>query len=140
MLVLDERGFDPSEILLPTAGGRSSDLSAEVARALRETVGANVAVLHVADDATTGRDFLEGWAADHELDEAGLLVETGDVETAIGNAATERTLIIVGATERGLLSRIVGGSLTLSVLDDPDTAVLLAERPHARSIRERLLG
>ncbi|AUV84116.1 amino acid transporter (plasmid) [Salinigranum rubrum] len=140
VLVLDERGFDPTEILLPTAGGHSSDLSAEVARALQETVGANVAVLHVADDSTTGREFLEEWVTDHELDEVELLVETGDIETAIGNAATGRTLVIVGATERGLLSRIVGGSLTLSVLDDLDTAVLLAERPHARSIRERLLG
>jgi hypothetical protein len=39
-----------------------------------------------------------------------------------------------------LLSRIVGGSLTLSVLDDLDTTVLLAERPRARSLRERLFG
>jgi nucleotide-binding universal stress UspA family protein len=139
-LVLDERGFDPTKILLPTAGGHSSDLSAEVARALQETVGANVAVLHVADDSTTGREFLEEWATDHELDEVELLVETGDIESAISNAATGRTLVIVGATERGLLSRIVGGSLTLSVLDDLDTAVLLAERPHTRSLRERLLG
>ena len=140
VLVLDERGFDPSEVLLPTAGGHSSDLSAEVARALRETAGARVSVLHVADDPTAGREFVEGWAADHGLDGVELLVETGDVETAIGNAATGRTLVVVGATERGLLSRIVGGSLTLSVLDDLDTTVLLAERPRSRSLRERLFG
>jgi nucleotide-binding universal stress UspA family protein len=140
VLVLDERGFDPSEILVPTAGGHSSDLSAEVARALQGTVGANVSVLHVADDRTAGQEFLDGWIADHDLDGVEPLVETGDVETAIGEAATDRTLVIVGATERGLLSRIVGGSLTLSVLDDLDTAVLLAERPHPRSIRERLFG
>lgn len=88
---------------------------------------------------TTGREFLEKWVADHDLEWAERLVETGDVETAIENAATGRTLVIVGATERGLLSRIVGGSLTLSVLDDLDTAVLLAEHPHTRSLRERLL-
>jgi nucleotide-binding universal stress UspA family protein len=140
VLVLDERGFDPSEILLPTAGGYSSNLSAEVARALRETVGANVSVLHVADDLAAGREFMEGWLADHELSDADLLVETGDVETAIGDAAADRSLVIVGATERGLLSRIVGGSLNLSVLDDLDTAVLLAERPHERSLWERLFG
>jgi amino acid transporter/nucleotide-binding universal stress UspA family protein len=140
VLVLDERGFDPTEILLPTAGGHSSDLSAEVARALQETVGATVSVLHVADDLVAGREFLEEWVADHGLNQAELLVETGDVEAAIGNAATGRTLVIVGATERGLLSRIVGESLTLSVLDDLDTTVLLAERPHARSLRKRLLG
>jgi hypothetical protein len=83
---------------------------------------------------------MEGWLADHELSDADLLVETGDVETAIGDAAADRSLVIVGATERGLLSRIVGGSLNLSVLDDLDTAVLLAERPHERSLWERLFG
>jgi len=140
VLVLDERGFDPSEILVPTAGGHSSELSAEVARALQETADANVSVLHVADDVGAGQEFLENWVAEHDLDEVDLLVETGDVETAIGDAATGRTLVIVGATERGLLSRIVGGALTLSVLDDLDTTVLLAERPHSRSIRERLFG
>jgi len=140
VLVLDERGFDPSEVLVPTAGGHSSDLSAEVARALQVTLGANVSVLHVADDEASGRAFIEDWAADHGLDGAELLVETGDVEAAIGTASADRTLVVVGATERGLLSRIAGDSLTLSVLDDLDTTVLLAERPHARSIRERLFG
>jgi amino acid transporter/nucleotide-binding universal stress UspA family protein len=140
VLVLDERGFDPSEVLLPTAGGHSSDLSAEVARALQATADARVSVLHVADDEATGRAFVEDWAADHGLDDADLLVETGDVEAAIGEASTGRTLVVVGATERGLLSRLVGGSLNLSVLDDLDTAVLLAERPHDRSVRERLFG
>jgi amino acid transporter/nucleotide-binding universal stress UspA family protein len=94
VLVLDERGFDPTEILLSTAGGHSSDLSAEVARVLQETVGATVSVLHVADDLVTGREFLEEWVTDHGLNQAELLVETGDVETAIGNAATGRTLVI----------------------------------------------
>jgi nucleotide-binding universal stress UspA family protein len=140
VLVLDERGFDPSEILLPTAGGHSSDLSAEVARALQETVDARVTVLHVADDESAGREFIEEWVTEHELAGVERLVETGDVETAIGRAATDRTLVVVGATERGVLSRIVGGSLTLSVLDDLETTVLLAERPHARTLRERLLG
>jgi len=74
------------------------------------------------------------------LDDVELLVETGDVETAIGAAAADRSLVLVGATERGLLSRLVGGSLTLSVLDDLDASVLLAERPRPRSLRERLLG
>jgi amino acid transporter/nucleotide-binding universal stress UspA family protein len=140
VLVLDERGFDPSEVLLPTAGGHSSDLSAAVARALQETTDARVSVLHVADDVASGRAFLEEWVADHGLTDVELLVETGDVEAAIGDAATDKSLVLVGATERGLVSRIVGGSLTLSVLDDLDTTVLLAERPRTRSIRERLFG
>ncbi|MFC6837247.1 amino acid permease [Halomarina ordinaria] len=141
-LVLNERGFDPSKVLLPTAGGYSSDLSAGVARALRHTVDADVSVLYVADEGETesGRAFLAEWAADHGLADAELLVETGDVERAIEAAATDRTLVVVGATEEGLLSRVVRGSLALSVLEDLDTSVLLAERPHARSVRERLFG
>jgi amino acid transporter/nucleotide-binding universal stress UspA family protein len=140
VLVLDERGFDPSEILVPTAGGHSSDLSAAVAKALQETTDARVSVLHVDDDRATGRAFIEQWAAEHDLADVELLVETGDIEAAIGRAASDKSLVIVGATERGLVSRIVGGSLTLSVLDDIDTSVLLAERPRQRSIRERLFG
>jgi hypothetical protein len=59
VLIENEHGFDPREILLPTAGGYSSDLSAEVAKAIQATVSANVWVLHVADNLTSGREFLE---------------------------------------------------------------------------------
>ncbi|GAB3413959.1 amino acid permease [Haloparvum alkalitolerans] len=138
VLVLNERSFDPSEVLLPTAGGYSSDLSAEVARALRDAVGANVTLLYVADDRETGRAFLGEWAAEHDLDDAEIRVETGAVEPAIRRAAADRTLVVVGATEQGLLSRVVQGSLALSVLENLDASVLLAERPTSRSLRERL--
>jgi nucleotide-binding universal stress UspA family protein len=139
-LVFTGEAFDPSRVLVPTAGGYSSELSAAVARALRETAGAEVTLLYVAEDgdAAGGRAFLTEWAADHGLGDAELLVETGDVETAIEAAATDHTLVVVGATERGLLSRVVGGSLALSVLEDIETPVLLAERPTSRSLRERL--
>ncbi|WP_435360369.1 amino acid permease [Haloarchaeobius sp. DFWS5] len=140
VLVLDERGFDPSDILLPTAGGHSSDLSAAVAKALQATNSARISVLHVADDATAGRAFLEQWVTDHDLTDVELLVETGDVATAIGNAAADKSLVIFGATERGLVSRILGGSPQLSVLEELELSVLLAERPRPRSVRERLFG
>ncbi|EMA05884.1 amino acid permease [Haloferax denitrificans] len=140
VLVLDGGEFDPSEVLLPTAGGHSSDLSAEVARALQATTDANISVLHVADEVAAGREFLEQWVADHELEGVERLVETGDVETVIGEAAADKSLVLVGATESGLLSRLVGGSLALSVLNDLETTVLLAERPRRRSLRERLFG
>jgi amino acid transporter/nucleotide-binding universal stress UspA family protein len=140
VLVIDERGFDPTTVLLPTAGGHSSDLSAAVARALQATADARVTVLHVADDEAEGRAFLDEWVSEHGLEDVEVVVETGDVETAIGEAAAEKSLVLVGATERGLVSRIVRGSLTLSVLEDLDTAVVLAERPRKRSLRERLFG
>ncbi|MEF8915955.1 MAG: universal stress protein, partial [Natronomonas sp.] len=135
-LVLKDRDFDPSRILLPTAGGYSSVLSAEVARALRDSLGSEVSILYVADEDEheEGREFITEWAAEHDLDDAEILVETGDVEDAIEEAAASRTLVVIGATEKGLLSRIVGGSLAFSVLEDLDTSVLLAERPTSRSL------
>ena len=141
-LVLNEREFDPSKVLLPTAGGYSSTLSADVARALRDTLDADVSVLYVADDGDTeaGREFITEWAINQGLEDAEMLVETGDVESAIERAATDRTLVVVGATGRGLLARIVGGSLTFSVLEELDTSVLMAERPEDRSLLERLFG
>ncbi|WP_336022955.1 amino acid permease [Halobellus salinisoli] len=142
VLVLNERQFDPSEVLLPTAGGYSSDLSADVARALRDRLDSTVSVLYVVDDddREAGREFVTEWAAEHGLADAELLVETGDVEAAIERAAADRTLVLIGATEEGLLSRVVRGSLSMSVLEDLDTSVLLTERPTARSVRERLFG
>ncbi|MFW5938866.1 MAG: amino acid permease [Halolamina sp.] len=139
-LVLEDREFDPTSVLLPTAGGYSSDLSAAVARALRDTLDSEVSVLYVADDEREGREFVTDWAADHGLEDAELLVETGDVEAAIEGAAADHSLVIVGATEKGLLARLVRGSLSLAVLEELDSSVLLAERPTARSLKERLLG
>lgn len=47
---------------------------------------------------------------------------------------------MTGATERGLLSRLVSGSLVLDVVNEVDCSVVLAERSRTRSLRQRLLG
>ena len=139
-LVLKGRGFDPERVLVPTAGGPDSDLSATVANYLRAEFDSEVTLLHVADDRAAGEAFLEEWAAEHDLADVELRIETGDVETAIERAAEDATTVIFGATERGLLRRLVSGSLVMDVVDDVDCSVLLAERARKRTLRERLFG
>ncbi|WP_244629361.1 universal stress protein [Halorubrum sp. PV6] len=140
-LVFDGRDLSVSNVLVPTAGGPSSDLSADVARALRDVFGATVSLLYVADDDDpAAREFLAAWADERGLEDATLRVETGDVEAAIARIGGEYDLVVVGATERGLLSRVVRGSPADEAVSALDTPVVLAERPTDRSLWERLVG
>jgi formate/nitrite transporter FocA (FNT family)/nucleotide-binding universal stress UspA family protein len=142
-LVVKEGELDTSRVLVPTAGGPDSDLSADVARTLQTTTGAEVSLLHVVDsgERASGETFLSEWATERGLGDANRLVDdSGDVEAAIERAAADQTLVFLGATERGLLSRLVTDSLHLEIVNDVDATVVLAERAADRPLSARLFG
>ncbi|ELY57405.1 amino acid permease [Natronolimnohabitans innermongolicus] len=142
-LVLNDRGLEPERVLVPTAGGPDSDLSAELACYLRDEVGSEITLLHVVDEGeqAAGEAFLSEWADDHGLEDAAIRVDTSaDVEDAIATAARDHSLIVIGATERGLLSRLLTGSLAYDVVNEVDCSVVMAERPTDRSLWSRLFG
>ncbi|XVH32270.1 amino acid permease [Haloferacaceae archaeon DSL9] len=145
VLVLKDRGFDPSRIVIPTTASENDALCAEAARLFQEGFDSEITLLHVVDGEGKrggGERFLADWAAEHDL-EGGVnrVVDTsGDVEGAIGTRAAEHTMLLMGATERGLLSRLVRRSLIYDVVEEVDCSVVLAERPHERSLLERLVG
>ncbi len=144
VLLLKDRGFDPSRILLPTAGGPDSVLGAQTAATLQDVADATVTLLHVVDkpDAVeAGESFLAEWAAEHDLEEADRkVVASSSVEATIETVAADHTLVIMGATEQGLLARLVGGGPISGVVETVDCSVVLTERPTSRSLLQRLIG
>jgi formate/nitrite transporter FocA (FNT family)/nucleotide-binding universal stress UspA family protein len=142
-LVVDPRNLDTSRVLLPTKGGPDSTLAASVARDLRTAVGAEVTLLQVASEGESESDAeasLRNWAADHDLADAELRVDSGDVEDAIVRATDDCSFVILGATKRGLLRRLARGTFHRNVAERVDCSVAMAERPVDRSVVRRLLG
>jgi nucleotide-binding universal stress UspA family protein len=143
-LVLKDRGLDTSRVLLPTVGGHNSELSAEVAALLEETGDTEVSLLRIVaseDEREGGERFLEDWAADHGLEDAERIVRvSGDVEATIESEMDDYTLLLLGASEQGLLSRLVRNTLHMDVINDTKSSVIVAERATDRSLWRRLFG
>ena len=143
-LVFEDRGFDVSSVLLPVVHSAHADLNAEVARALRSVVGSGITLMRVVDgpdERAAGEQLLADWAAEHDLEDAEFLVDdSGDVEAAIASEADDHTMLLVGATQQGLLARLLTESLHFDILNSVNASLVLAERATDRSLRERLFG
>jgi nucleotide-binding universal stress UspA family protein len=143
-VVFKDRGFDPSRVLVPTRGGPASEVSAQVARVLRDAFGAEITLYNVAPteaDRAAHEEHLARWAEVHDLSDAAQVVDVADdIGAAIAAQAEAHSLLILGATEEGLLTRLTGDIGALEVVEQVDTSVILAEGAHERSFLERLLG
>ncbi|WP_311173200.1 amino acid permease [Halobellus ordinarius] len=139
-LVVKDRGFDPERVLVPTRGGAGSAYAADVASVLQEEYGSEITLLHVADSESTGEEFLTEWAEERGLSDATIRVESGDTKEEIVRAAEDASLVIIGASEQGLLVRLFRGSPAQQIVEEVDSSVILAEKSHGRSLLDRLLS
>ena len=73
-------------------------------------------------------------------EQTGLNVVDDYVDDAIAAWAPDHTLLILGASEEGLLTRLTGNLGPLDVVEKVNCSVLLAETAHERSLMERLFG
>ena len=73
-------------------------------------------------------------------EQTGLNVVADYVDDAIAARAPDHTLLILGASEEGLLTRLTGNLGPLDVVEKVNCSVLLAETAHERSLMERLFG
>ena len=141
VLILEDHGFDPDRVLLPVVDNPHAALNAEIARALQSVHDSSITLLSVvktAADRERAAEDLRNWAIDHGLEDESQMIETGSVESAIERGAQDHTMILVGATEQGLLSRTVSETLHYDIISETGRTVIMAERPTERNFLERL--
>lgn len=136
-------------ILVPTAGGPHATLAAEVARAISNTTGATIDVVHVvapdADEAEreAAREKLantsEVLAGSDGVDER--LLEGTDVVERIVAESGDYDLTVIGATREGLLQQFVFGTVPEAVGRGADSTVIMTKkRLDITSTLRRLVG
>jgi len=69
-----------------------------------------------------------------------LRVESGDVERAIERASDDATLLVIGATEEGLLRRLVSRSLVPTSSTTWTVRSSWPRKHRSRGLLERLFG
>ncbi len=142
--IIKNQGIDASRVLVPTNGGPDSDVSAAIASVLRDQMDAEITLMNVATsgaDPEEQRAFLTNWADEHDLAYDDLVVaESDDIADAIVAETQNHTMLILGATERGLMRRLTRGTVLANIVDNVDKTVIIGEKAHDRSLIQRLFG
>lgn len=121
-------------VLLPVAGGPHVEVAAVMAVAIAVRNDARVVVFAVADaetDAAEAREFAaEGHrtvlATDADLPVETVVREAADPTDAIGHAAANHDVVVLGATRHGALRRRLVGSVARRIVKRTDETVILA--------------
>lgn len=128
-------------MLVPTAGGPDSELSATVGKHLHDVHDATIRLLQVTGEAgrEEGEEFLLEWAEAEGISDAELVVDTsGQPATAIVAESEKADIAILGVTEDGFLSRALKGSVVWEIARNTETPLILVEQPGKRSLRDLL--
>ena len=97
-------------------------------------------VVEKESDRETGTEFLEDWSQKQGIEADFVVTASGNVEEAIEKEAEKHTLVIMGASERGLFERLIQGTVVEEVVEDLDCSVIIAEKNRKRTLLEKIFG
>lgn len=133
---IDREGDEVSSVLVPVAGGPHTEYAAEIAGAVARGHGASVELVTVVsptadeDAVADGRTLLTraspSLGAVESVEETVLRGE--DVVRSIVDRSEAHDVTVVGATEGGLLRRVLVGNVAETVGREADGAVVMVKR------------
>lgn len=130
-------GFDPGSLLVPVVDGPKADVAVRLASLIGHRFGIPVELLHVlpaeADEAQVerGRRLLASrlmWM-DDRVEVTTTLALDDDVSEVILERAQDHGALLLGATRRGWLDRLLRGTVPATVQAQAQVDVLLAHGP-----------